>query len=304
MQLLDSAKAISAKRKAPAKVVVAAGDDAAALEAIVEAQKLGIASGVLVGNQARIISELQRLNQPPDVFEIIDEGDEAAIGKHAMRLIREKRGDIVMKGKIKTAALFKAVLDAETGLRTSQLISDIFIFEYPAQSGARLIMITDGGVTLSPDLKQKISLIENAVTVAHALGNKLPRVAVLSATETVNPALPSSVDAAILSKMNQRGQIANCLIDGPLALDNAISEEAARQKGIQSDVAGNADILLCPNIESANMLAKGTTYFAHLPLAHICIGAMAPILIPSRSDSAQAKLMSIALSVVVTDVSF
>jgi len=298
-ELLQEAQKKSRRREAPMKVVVAAGQDPAALSALWDAKKLGIAEGILVGDKSPIIEALKRLDLPADAFEMVDETDERAIGQKSMLMIREGQAEIVMKGKIKTATLFKAVLDPETGLRTGRLISDVFIFEFPNRSENQLIMITDGGVNLVQDLRQKMCIVENAVIVAHALGNMLPKIAVLSSTETVNPDLPSTIDAAILSKMNQRNQISGCLVDGPLALDNAISEDAARQKGIQSEVAGKADILLCPGIESANMLAKSTTYFANLPLAHVCIGAKAPILIPSRSDSAQAKLLSIALSVVV-----
>ena len=177
---------------------------------------------------------------------------------------------------------------------------DTFVFEFPERSGEnKLLMITDGGFNLAPNLQEKIQILENAIQVAHALGNKLPKVAVLSAAETVNPNLQSTVDAAIISKMNQRGQIKGCIVDGPLALDNAISEEAARIKGIDSPVAGKADILLFPNIESANMTAKGTTYFAHLRLAHATMGAKAPILIPSRNDTADSKLLTLALNVII-----
>lgn len=302
-QLVAEARKRSLQRESPIRVVVAAGQDEAALSALLEVKKMRIADGILVGEKSKIVEALKQSNVPIDTFKIVDEHDERAIGRKSTLMIREGQADIVMKGKIKTANLFKSVLDAETGLRTERLISDVFIFEFPKRPDNQLIMITDGGINLIQDLRQKISIIENAVTVAHALGNNLPKVAVLSAIETVNPDLPSTIDAAILSKMNQRNQISGCLIDGPLALDNAISEEAARQKGIQSKVAGNADILLCPNIEAANMLAKGTTYFASLSLAHVCVGARAPVLIPSRADSAEAKLLSIALSVIVCEAS-
>lgn len=300
-QLMDAAQNIVKAQGKPFAVAVAAGQDAAAISALTEAARLGIAQGRLVGDEAAIRDTLNQL--APDhgeAFEIIPGTGEPEIALKCIQLIHQGQADFLMKGKIKTGTLFKAVLDKDSGLRTGQLISDVFMFEFSRAVENHLIMITDGGINLAPDLNQKIQIIENAVLVAHALGNPEPKVAVLSAVETVNSQLPSTIDAALLAKMNDRGQIKHCLIDGPLALDNAISPEAAAGKGIQSSVAGQADILLCPNIESANMLAKGTTWFAGLPLAHTCVGATVPILIPSRSDSAQAKLYSIALSIVVS----
>lgn len=281
-------------------VAIAAAADEAALGAIAEAQALGIAEAILFGEGekiARIYAELTGRKEVP--FEIREVADDSAAARSAVASVRSGESQILLKGKIKTAALLKAVLDSESGLRSSHLLSDVFIFEDPALPDNKLVMITDGGVTLKPDLRQKIELIENAVAVAHALGNERPRVAVLSAVEMVNPALPGTIDAAVLTKMNQRGQIKGCLIDGPLALDNAVSADAARIKGINSPVAGQADILLCPDIESANMLAKSTTYFARLRLGHIIMGSTAPVLIPSRADSADSKLLSIAVGKLV-----
>ncbi len=300
-QLLDEAKKIRRERGKPVPVALAAGNDHEALAALVEAQQLGLANGILVGDEREIRSTLESLNVGANSkFEIISTTIEVETAYRAIELIREKKAGILMKGKIKTATLLKAVLDKEKGLRTPRLMSDVFMFEFPARTDNQLIMITDGGINLAPDLKQKAQLIENAVVVAHALGNSVPKVAVLSAVEVVNPDLPSTLDAAILTQMNRRGQITGCVVDGPLALDNAISQKSVQEKGINSPVAGLADILLCPNIESANMMAKGTTYFANLPLAHTCLGAQVPVLIPSRSDNARAKLLSIALSVVVS----
>jgi phosphate butyryltransferase len=172
-------------------------------------------------------------------------------------------------------------------------MSDVFVFEYPRIG--KLLMITDGGLTIAPTLAEKADLIRNAVMVAHALGNQAPKVAVLSATEKVTRAMPSTLDAAELAAMNARGEITGCVVDGPFALDNAVDIEAAREKGITSPVAGNADILLLPTIEAANALAKSTTYFAGFRLAHVVVGAAVPVLIPSRADKSDAKLLSIAL---------
>jgi phosphotransacetylase len=162
-------------------------------------------------------------------------------------------------------------------------------------------MITDGGLNPAPDLKDKIDIVHNAVSVAHALGNAIPRVAILSATELVSTSIPSTIDAATLAKMNDRGQIKGCIVDGPLGLDNAISSIAAAEKKIRSEVAGRADILVAPTIEAANVLAKSTTYFAGWRLAHVIVGGKVPILIPSRADKSDAKLLSIALGMVMSD---
>lgn len=233
-----------------------------------------------------------------DVFEAAEPPD--ALQK-SLELASEGKANILMKGSIDTATMMKAVLRQESGLRTDRLLSDIFLLEYDPRPENKFIMITDGGMTLAPDLKNKVELINNAVEVAHALGNMNPKVAVLSATEFVLPNLPSTLDAAALAKMSDRGQIKGCVVDGPFGLDNALSPEAAKEKGITSPVAGHAEILVAANIESANSLAKGTTYFGNVRLAHVIVGSRVPILIPSRADKSDAKLLSIALGVIMAD---
>jgi phosphate butyryltransferase len=278
------------------KVAIAGAENRAALQAIIGAVKQGIAEGLLFGRESKIAHFIA--DQPEDIrcfLSIVQADTEKEAAFKAVEAVRTKRAHILLKGKVKTDVLLKAVLDVSTGLRTGKLLSDIFMFEDPGREKKKLMIITDGGVVLKPTLQQKIQLIENAVLVSHALGNPNPKVAILSALETINPDIPSTIDAAIITKMNQRGQITGCVIDGPFALDNAVSREAARIKRIRSRVAGQADILVCPEIESANMLAKSTTYFAQFRLAHVTVGAAAPVLIPSRADSAEAKLFSIAL---------
>jgi phosphate butyryltransferase len=277
-------------------VAVAAAEDEAALTAIVEAANYGIAEGILFGDTGSIQSMLASLSAATgDCLRIEEVPEGISAAQMAVKAVRSRKAQILLKGKIKTAELLKAVLDSEAGLRTGRLLSDVFVFEMPGRSGNKLIMITDGGVTLKPDVKQKIEIIQNAVEVAHALGNSNPKVALLSAVETVTSGLSSTCDAAVITKMWQRGQLKGCIVDGPLALDNAVSPNAAAIKGIDSPVAGYAEILVCPDIDSANMLAKSTTYFAGFRLAHVVMGASAPVLIPSRADTADAKLMSIAL---------
>jgi phosphate butyryltransferase len=218
-----------------------------------------------------------------------------------VEILRQGKADLFMKGSVDTATMMRGIFDEKSGLRTGKLLSDVFITEATLEGRRRFLMITDGGLIPMPDLKEKIELINNAVWVAHGLGMALPRVAILSATELVSPRIPSTIDAAILAAMNTRGQITGCLVDGPFALDNAISIEAAQEKKITSDVAGQADILVAPSIETANSLAKSTYYFAGWRLAHVVVGGKVPILIPSRADKSDAKLLSIALGMIMSE---
>jgi phosphate butyryltransferase len=245
---------------------------------------------VLVGD-AKVI----RADAGTAGMEIIDVATTREALETSLALINGGKGDVLMKGSVDTSTLMKAVLDEAKGLRTGRVLSDVVLLEYRGGADVRLVMITDGGVVTTPDLKTKRELIVNAVEVAHALGNPLPRVAVLSATEFVNAALPSTLDAAALSKMCERGQITGCIVDGPLALDNALSPEAAAEKGLHSPVAGHADILVGHSIEVSNSLAKGATYFAGLMLAHVIVGAKVPVLISSRADKSEARLLSMAV---------
>jgi phosphate butyryltransferase len=246
-----------------------------------------IEHGVALNNIDLARAEIHHFPDPPDALE------------HGVEFAANGKADILMKGSIDTATMMKGVLGQESGLKTGKLLSDIFLLEYEPRTENKFIMITDGGMTLAPDLKNKVELIHNAVEVAHALGNMNPRVAVLSATEFVLPNLPSTLDAAALAKMSDRGQITGCIVDGPFALDNALSLEAAKEKHINSPVAGRAEILVAANIESANSLAKGTAYFGNVRLAHVIVGARVPILIPSRADKSDAKLLSVALGVIM-----
>ncbi len=254
----------------------------------------------LVGNGDVIRTGLRDAGGNAESVRIHDKEDVGSALEFSISFCRKGQGDILMKGSVDTSTMMKTVLAEESGLRTGRLLSDIFIMEYPHRVGNKFVMITDGGMTLAPDLSNKIELVKNAVEVAHALGNLELKVAILSATEFVLPNLPSTLDAAALSKMNDRGQIKGCIVDGPLALDNALSPEAAEEKGIRSPVAGQAEILVAANIESANSLAKSTTYFANMRLAHVVVGGKIPILIPSRADKSDAKLLSVAMGIVMS----
>jgi len=294
-QLLEAAAKIQEK-----KVVVVFPNNEETLSAVTQARTKRLAQFILVGDESIIRKKISLGGNLPAGVEILHETLVNNALEKSIELIRQGKGDVLLKGGVDTGTLMKAVLHEESGIRTGRLLSDVFIFEYPARKENKLIMITDGGLTLSPNLKDKVGLINNAVEVAHSLGNKNPKVAVLSATEFVNPKLQSTVDAAELTKMNERGEIKGCTVFGPLALDNAISQEAANEKGIKSPIAGNAEILILPSIEAANIFAKGTTYLAGFRLAHVIVGGKIPILIPSRADKSDAKMLSVALGVVMS----
>jgi phosphate butyryltransferase len=285
----------AACKRGPVPVVVACGQDEAALKALAAAQERGLARAILVGDPGLIGPALDAMEHRLQDAEIVDAPDEESAVAKAVSLVREKVGKILLKGKTQTGTLLHAVLDREGGLRTGSLLSDAFLFEYKAPEGPRLVCITDGGINLSPDLQAKKQILENAVALYHALGFPRPRVSVLSAVETVIPGHSPSQDAVALMRMAAAGQIRDCEVEGPLSLDLSISVAAVSKKGHPGPVAGRADILVCPDIVAANLLAKATTYFAGCRLGHVIMGASAPVLIPSRSDTAEAKLFSIAL---------
>ncbi|HUI55387.1 MAG TPA: bifunctional enoyl-CoA hydratase/phosphate acetyltransferase [Bryobacteraceae bacterium] len=290
-ELLQAATQVGKRR-----ALIVAPANRETFDAIQDArQKLDL-EFLLVGDRKTIEAALPDLRG----IDIVDRPDVGECLAASMELLAHDKADILMKGGVDTATLIKAALQPESNLRTGRLLSDVFLFEYAARPENKLVMITDGGLCIAPDLEAKVQLIQNAVVVAHALGNASPKVAVLSASEFVQPSMPSTLDAAALSQMNARGQIKGCVVDGPLALDNALAARAAEEKRIGSQVAGAAEILVCPSIESANMLAKSTTYIGNARLAHVIMGARIPILIPSRADKSDAKLLSLALGMIMT----
>jgi phosphate butyryltransferase len=283
------------------RVVVVYPNNVETLSAVLDACQHALAQFYLVGDEDIVKRKMTEIGETRMPFTIIHQPTMADALNASIQLVKEGKCDVLMKGGVDTSTMMKAVLHDDAGIKTGRLLSDIFILEFPQRLDNKFVMITDGGMTLAPDLKNKVELINNAVEVAHALGNPNPKVAVLSATEFVVPSLQSTLDAAALSKMNDRGQIKGCVVDGPFALDNAISAEAAGEKAIASPVAGHAEILIAANIESANSLAKSTTYFAGLRLAHVIVGGRVPILIPSRADKSDAKLFSIALGILMSE---
>lgn len=290
--LLLKLKSISTK-----KVAVAVAQDEPVLEAIKEAKSKGIADAILVGNEKEIQDIAQKIDMDLSQFEVIHEADIKKAVLLAVELVSSGRADMVMKGLVDTATFLRSVLNKEVGLRTGNLMSHVAVFEIEGID--RLILLTDAAFNTYPDLKAKVQIINNSVMVAKACGIDNPKVAPICAVEVVNPDMPATVDAALLSKMSDRGQIKGCIVDGPLALDNAWSEEAAHHKGVTGPVAGKADILLLPNIESANVMYKTLTYTAKTRNGGILVGTSAPVILTSRADSFETKVNSIALAALV-----
>lgn len=288
------------RRGLPVAVAAAADPD------VLTSVKLGLAHGfsfVLIGpaRSVRHLADAQGIS--PGGYELIDEASPQAAAMIATGLVREGRARILMKGLVGTADLLRPVLDRETGLRVGGLLSHVAVVELP---GPRLVIITDAGVNIAPGLAEKVEIVRNAVGVAVRLGAERPRVAVLAAVETVNAAMPETLDAACLAKMAERGQIGGGgqgpIVDGPLALDNAVSTQAAGHKGIGGEVAGRADILLAPDIACGNVLYKALVGVAGFPGAGIVAGAAAPIVLTSRADSPETKLNSMFLAALLAEV--
>ncbi len=286
-------------KKAPKKkLVVAAAHDEHSLGAIVSATKMKIVDAMLVGDKEKIYRIGDKLELDLSKIEIIDEPNLSESVAKAVKLVHFGDADILMKGDVGTAILLRGILNKEWGLRQNEILSHIAIFEVPAYHH-KLIALTDVAMNIAPALSDKVNILRNAIEFLHKLGIEEPKIAVLGAVELVNEMMPATLDAALLSKMADRGQIPNCLIDGPLAFDNAISVEAAEHKGIKSNVAGMADLLLLPDIEAGNVLYKSFIFFANAKVAANILGASAPVVLTSRSDSEESKLDSICLAAAV-----
>lgn len=276
-------------------VVIAAAQDEVALEAAAQAEADGLARCILVGDQHKIEAILWDLHRDPKDFQIINRQEIHEAVSAAVDLVRSGQGHILMKGKVTSGDLMRVVLHGEKGLRTGRLLSDVFLFDSPLKGEPRLMGITDGGVNLAPDLETKAQILANALDVFRALSYDNPKVAVLSAIETVNPKLTSTVDAAELERRGRDGVFGPCEVAGPLAMDLALSSDSAKKKGVVSPVAGAADILLFPSIEAANIAAKTVQYMTEVAVGHVVVGAAAPVLIPSRAESVGAKVNAVAL---------
>lgn len=278
----------------PMPTAVIAPEEPNSLGGALLASSNSIITPILVGDPDKIAAAATELGADLSGTEIIEVDSHEMAAHRAVDLVVEGKARMLMKGHLHTDVLLRAVLRREKGLRTGRRLSHVFVMDVPGMS--RPIMVTDAAVNISPDLETKADIVQNAIHLAHSIGIKVPKVGVLSAVETINPHMPSSVDAALLSKMAERGQITGGLVDGPLAMDNAVDLNAARTKGITSPVAGAADILVAPNIEAGNMVAKQLTYISHAEAAGIVVGAAAPIILTSRADDDASRLASCAVA--------
>jgi phosphate acetyltransferase len=284
----------TAQKNQPVKVAVAHPCDQVSLESVVEAAKLKLIEPILVGPQERIREVAAQYGLDISGFEIVDADYSQDSAAKAVELVREGRAEALMKGSLHTDEIMSAVVKRDTGLRTARRISHCFIMDVPDHD--QPLVITDAAVNIAPDLKTKVDITQNAIDLVRALGQKDVRVAILSAMESVNPDVPSTLEAAALCKMADRGQITGAQLDGPLALDNAISPEAAAIKKITSPVAGRANVLVVPDLEAGNMLAKSLSFLAGADAAGIVLGAKVPIILTSRADEETARLASCAVA--------
>jgi len=279
-----------AKRAGKKNLVVVGAEDEEAVEATLMAKREGLVDRIF------LVGKLQKLQNYANSVgvELIDSCDESDASEKGVKLVSSKRADVLVKGLVKTSTLLKAVLNKDWGLRGAGLLTHLAAIEVPTLD--RVLFVSDGGIVIRPSLEEKVMLISNAVEILRKLGYELPKVALICAVETVNPAMPETVEAAIIAKMNQRGEIKNCIVDGPLGLDNALSSRAAEVKGVKSPVAGCADLLIVPDIHSGNFLGKSAIYLANGKIAGMVIGAKAPVVLVSRADTAESKLLSIAMA--------
>ena len=289
-QLLETAL-----QHAPKRVTIIGAGQRQTLHAVRIARGMGLAECILFDEPERLESIAQEQGIDLTGMKIIDEGDMVRAAYRAVEMIHADKADILMNGRALPAEMMRAALDREKGLRIGKLLTDVSIFEIPDFD--RLIFVSDVGMIVTPTLAQKVAIVQNAIDTAIELGVERPRVAILAASEMVNPEMSANMDAANLSKMAERGQIRGGIVDGPLAIDNAISLKAAQMKGIRSEVAGRADILITPDVESGNILAKAITCFARGRMAGAVVGAKCPIVMPSRSDPPEQKMLSMALGI-------
>jgi phosphotransacetylase len=271
--------------------------DESSLTAAVEAAEADLIRPTLVGPEARTRAVAEQCGLDIRPYRLIDAPHSHASAAKAVEIVREGQAETLMKGSLHTDELMAEVVRKDTGLRTERRISHVFIMDVPTYP--KPLAVTDAAINIFPDLETKVDIVQNAIDMAHALGRERPKVAILSAVETVTPKIPSTIDAAALCKMAERGQITGALLDGPLAFDNAISKEAAAIKGIRSEVAGDPDILLVPDLEAGNMLAKQLSFLANADAAGIVLGARVPIILTSRADTVRARMASCAVAVLL-----
>jgi phosphate acetyltransferase len=288
-----------AKQVPPATTVVAYPCDESSLRGVCDAAAAGLVKPILVGPAAKIKETAAKFGLDIASFEIVDAPDPEAAAAKGVELIHQGKGEVLMKGSLHTDELMRSVTAKTGGLRTARRISHVFVMDVPAY--AETVFVTDAAINIFPDLDAKRDIVQNAIDLWTQCGLGTPRVAILSAVETVTTKIPSTIEAAALCKMAERGQITGGILDGPLAFDNAIDQEAARIKGIKSPVAGKAQILLVPDLEAGNMLAKNLAYFAKADGAGIVLGARVPVVLTSRADSVRARMASCAVAVIYAD---
>ena len=279
-------------------IVIAHATDISLYYAAKKAMDQRLASFIFTGPGEKmdvLMKEAELSSEYEEKITFVETHDVQESAEKAVQLIHEGRAHVLMKGMLSTSVLLKAVLNKQTGLRTGKILSHVAGFSLPERE--KLLFITDAAMNIKPDLNEKAQIIQNTVEALKGIGVFEPKVAAIAAVETVNPVMEATLDAAALTQMNRRGQITDCIVDGPLGFDNAVSIEAADQKGIKSDVAGRADVILVPQIETGNVLYKSLTYFGSATVGGIIVGAKVPVILTSRSDSVKSKLFSIAMGV-------
>lgn len=286
------------KKRQKKILAVAAAEDEAVISAVYAAVQEGIIEPLFVGNKRKIEEYCDKIKFDISGYKIIPENDPSESARIAVQLVKEQKAGLLMKGFVSTASLLKAILDKEKGLKKSAVLSHVALFE--TQYYHKILGLTDAAMNIAPTLEEKVSLISNATEVFQKLGCNSPKVAIICPVETVNSKIESTVHAAILTTMNRRGQIKGCIIDGPLALDNAVSKEAAEHKGIISEVAGDADLMVIHNLDAGNALYKSLLFLGGAKTAAVIVGASVPVVLTSRADTEESKLFSIALATLLT----
>ncbi|MPW25686.1 bifunctional enoyl-CoA hydratase/phosphate acetyltransferase [Alkalibaculum sp. M08DMB] len=275
-------------------VAVVSADDEHTLEAVIRAKKSGVVEPILIGSKKKIVEILESFLENADLISVIDENDPKKAAQIAVKLVHENKADFIMKGKIQTADLMKAIVNKEDGLRANRVMSLMVLHEM--KSYHKLLAVTDGGMNLNPNLEEKKQIVENAVDSLRSMGYENPKVAVLCAVENVNPKMSETIDANELKKMSEANEIQNCTIEGPISYDLAMSKESAKLKGYKSEVSEDADILVVPNMTAGNILGKSLVYSAGAKMAGIILGAKVPIVLTSRGASSEEKFLSLVIS--------
>jgi len=291
-RLLERCKALP-----PVPTAVAHPCEKSALEGAVDAAQAGIITPILVGPRTEIEATANAAGIDLRDFEVVDTPNSVEAARQAVALVREGRAEVLMKGSLHTDELMSAIVSREGGMRTGRRISHVFIMDVPTYH--KVLVITDAAINIAPTLEDKVDIVQNAIDLVVSLGHENPKIAILCAVETVNSKMQATLDAAALCKMAERGQIKHGILDGPLAFDNAISADAAKTKGIKSAVAGDPDILLAPDLEAANILAKNLTFLANADSAGMVLGARVPVILTSRADSVRSRIASCAVAKLV-----